>query len=133
MDVVQLLTQVGGGGQDAAKGVKNLLEVMSENGRLGQLNGVVSAFEKIMRAHKGEVDVIVTSAQPLEANVLRRLEQSISKSPLISKGQRVKMQNKVHFLLGGITEIHLNAHPTNPLLHHSSPLSSCLPHVRDMY
>jgi len=67
------------------------------------MDGVVSAFERIMRAHKGEVDVIVTSAQPLEGNVLRRLEQSISKSPLISKGQRVKMQNKVHFLVGGAT------------------------------
>ena len=62
-DVVQLLTQTGGGSPDASKAVKNLLQVMSENGRLGQLDGVVQAFEKIMRAHKGEVDVIVTSAQ----------------------------------------------------------------------
>jgi F-type H+-transporting ATPase subunit O len=62
-DVVQLLTQTGGGGAEATKAVKNLLEVMSENGRLGMLDGVVAAFEKIMRAHKGEVDVVVTSAQ----------------------------------------------------------------------
>lgn len=95
MDVIKFLTQVGGGGQDAARGVRNLLEVMSENGRLGQLDGVVSAFERIMRAHKGEVDVTVTSAQPLDNNALRRLEQSISKSSLITKGQKVKMQNKV--------------------------------------
>jgi len=60
---VQLLTQTGGGSAEASKAVKNLLEVMSENGRLGHWNGVVAAFEKIMRAHKGEVDVIVTSAQ----------------------------------------------------------------------
>jgi ATP synthase delta (OSCP) subunit len=62
-DVVQLLTQTGGGGVEASKSVKNLLSVMSENGRLGQLDGVVAAFEKLMRAHKGEVDVVVTSAQ----------------------------------------------------------------------
>lgn len=60
--MVQLLTQTGGGGPEASKAVKNLLEVMSENGRLGMLDHVVSAFERIMRAHKGEVDVIVTSA-----------------------------------------------------------------------
>ena len=46
MDVIKFLTQVGGGGQDAARGVRNLLEVMSENGRLGQLDGVVSALLK---------------------------------------------------------------------------------------
>jgi len=63
LDVVQLLTQTGGGGAEATKAVRNLLEVMSENGRLGRLEGVFTAFEKIMRAHKGEVDVIVTSAQ----------------------------------------------------------------------
>ena len=62
-DIVNLLTQTGGGGAEASKAVKNLLQVMSENGRLGQLDGVVNAFEKIMRAHNGEVDVIVTSAQ----------------------------------------------------------------------
>ena len=63
LDVVQLLTQTGGGSAEASRAVKNLLEVMSENGRLGHWDGVVSAFEKIMRAHKGEVDVIVTSAE----------------------------------------------------------------------
>jgi F-type H+-transporting ATPase subunit O len=63
LDVVQLLTQTGGGSAEANKAVKNLLQVMSENGRLGHWDGVVNAFEKIMRAHKGEVDVIVTSAQ----------------------------------------------------------------------
>jgi F-type H+-transporting ATPase subunit O len=63
LDVIQLLTQIGGGSAEASKAVKNLLDVMSENGRLGQWQGVVSAFEKIMRAHKGQVDVIVTSAQ----------------------------------------------------------------------
>jgi F-type H+-transporting ATPase subunit O len=63
LDVIKLLTQFGGGGGEASKAVHNLLEVMSENGRLRHLDGVVSAFARIMRAHKGEVDVVVTSAQ----------------------------------------------------------------------
>ena len=62
-DIVQLLSQIGGVGGDAGKAVKNLLQVMSENGRLGKWDGVQSAFERLMRAHKGEIDVIVTSAQ----------------------------------------------------------------------
>jgi F-type H+-transporting ATPase subunit O len=62
-DIVQLLTQTGGGGVESSKAVKNLLGVMAENGRLGHLDGVVTAFEKMMRAHKGEVEVVVTSAQ----------------------------------------------------------------------
>ena len=70
VDVVELLTQTGGGSAEASRAVKNLLEVMSENGRLGHWDGVVNAFEKIMRAHKGEVDVIVTSAQVTPALIL---------------------------------------------------------------
>jgi hypothetical protein len=65
LDVIKFLSQVGGGSQEATKAVHNLLQVMSENSRLGHLDGVVSAFERIMRAHKGEVDVTVTSAQVL--------------------------------------------------------------------
>ena len=60
---MQLLTTIGGVSGEPQKAVKNLLEVMSENGRLGRWDGVVAAFERIMRAHKGEVDVVVTSAQ----------------------------------------------------------------------
>lgn len=63
LDVIKFLSQTGGGGQEASKAVRNLLVVLSENGRLGHFEGVVSAFEKIMRAHKGEVDVVVTSSQ----------------------------------------------------------------------
>jgi F-type H+-transporting ATPase subunit O len=63
LDVIKLLTQIGGGGPDATNAIRNLLEVLSENGRLGQLGGVVGAFERIMRAHQGEVEVVVTSAQ----------------------------------------------------------------------
>ena len=65
VEVIKLLTQQGGGGAEASKAIKNLLEVMSENGRLGHLDGVVGAFERIMRAHKGEVEVVVTSSQVL--------------------------------------------------------------------
>jgi len=94
-DVIKLLTNVGGGGHEASRAVGNLLGVLSENGRLGRLDGVVAAFERIMRAHKGEVEVVVTSSQTLDPKVLSRLEQAIAKSSLVSKGQKVRMENKV--------------------------------------
>jgi F-type H+-transporting ATPase subunit O len=112
-EIIKALTQGTGGNAEANKAVKNLLGVMSENGRLGHLDGVVGAFEKIMRAHKGEIEVVVTSSQvssffswlmkPLDQRTLSRLEQSISKSPLIQKGQKVRMENKVsETILGGL-------------------------------
>jgi len=62
-ELIKFLTQGASSNADANKAVKNLLEVMSENGRLSQLDGVAGAFERIMRAHKGEVEVVVTSSQ----------------------------------------------------------------------
>lgn len=64
-EAVKALTEVGGGSADARKAVKNLLEIMTENGRLSHLAGVAGAFERIMRAHKGEIEVVVTSSQVL--------------------------------------------------------------------
>lgn len=44
-----------------------------------------------------------TDFKPLDSKVLGRLEQSISKSPLIQKGQKVRMENKVNeTILGGL-------------------------------
>ena len=50
------------GNQD--KGVvKNLLATLAENNRLGALEGVVDKFAVLMGAHRGEVELTVTSAQ----------------------------------------------------------------------
>lgn len=48
-------------GQDKAIG--NLLGIMAENNRLGLINGVIDQFGTLMKAHRGEVEAIVTSAQ----------------------------------------------------------------------
>ena len=44
------------------KTVKNLLEVLAENNRLGLLRGVIDKYSTLMGAHKGVVEAIVTSA-----------------------------------------------------------------------
>jgi len=47
-------------GQD--KSIKNLLEVLAENNRLGLVGGIVEKFDVLMGAHRGEVEAIITSA-----------------------------------------------------------------------
>lgn len=42
--------------------VKNLLSTLAENNRLGALPGVVEKFGVLMGAHRGEIELVVTSA-----------------------------------------------------------------------
>lgn len=50
------------GGQDKANTVKNFLDTLAENNRLGLLQGVCSKFGDLMSAARGEVELTVTSA-----------------------------------------------------------------------
>lgn len=44
------------------KTIKNLLEALAENNRLGMLGGVIDKFAVLMGAHRGEIEAVVTSA-----------------------------------------------------------------------
>lgn len=57
--VVQTLSKV----VSADKATGNFLNVLAENNRLGLLPGAIEQFSKLMKAHRGEVEAIVTSAQ----------------------------------------------------------------------
>jgi hypothetical protein len=50
------------GGVDKGDTVKNFLEALAENNRLGLLKGVCEKFSLLMGASRGEVELIVTSA-----------------------------------------------------------------------
>ena len=50
------------GQQDKEGVVKNFLSTLAENNRLGVLEGVVEKFGVLMGAHRGEVELTVTSA-----------------------------------------------------------------------
>lgn len=49
-----------------------------------------------MGAHRGEVELVVTSASPLDSRTLSRLESAITKSDYVLKGQSVKVVSKVN-------------------------------------
>ncbi|KAG6813316.1 hypothetical protein H0H92_012129 [Tricholoma furcatifolium] len=75
---------------------KNLLSVLSENGRLGETREVIEGFNELVAQYRGELDVIVTSAAPLSKDVLSRLEATLKAS---QTGQKAKVNPSV---LGGL-------------------------------
>ncbi|KAF5275858.1 hypothetical protein FQR65_LT04096 [Abscondita terminalis] len=52
----------------------NFLQALAENGRLANLEGVITAFRTIMSAHRGEVVCQVTTAKELDAEQRKKLE-----------------------------------------------------------
>ncbi|KPM35316.1 hypothetical protein AK830_g11261 [Neonectria ditissima] len=83
--------------------VKNFLNTLAENNRLGILPGVVDKFATLISAARGEVEVTVTSAQALDRRTLGRLETAVSKSAYIGAGQKLKVTNTVNpDIVGGL-------------------------------
>ncbi|RAH41889.1 F1F0 ATP synthase subunit 5 [Aspergillus aculeatinus CBS 121060] len=90
------------GGADKAEIIKNFLATLAENNRLGLLEGVCEKFATLMGAHRGEVELSITSAQELDTKTLNRLERAVSKSEF-SQGKKLKVVSKVNpDLLGGL-------------------------------
>lgn len=86
-----------GGKKDAVSDVtKNLFAVLSENGRLSETEGVIEGFNELISKHKGEVEVIVTSASPLDRSTMTRLESILKQSQVVQKAKALKVTNKVY-------------------------------------
>ncbi|SGY14423.1 BQ5605_C010g06178 [Microbotryum silenes-dioicae] len=82
---------------------KNFFEVLAENGRLYQADKTIADFLEIMSAHRGEVKVTITTAQPLERDLQKRLEDSLKQSSLAGSGKTLVIENKVNeAVLGGL-------------------------------
>ena len=76
---------------------KNLFVLLSENGRLGETAGVIEGFNELVSRHKGEINVVVTSATPLAKDVLTRLETTLKQSQTGQEAKTLKLTNKVYF------------------------------------
>lgn len=74
---------------------KNLLSVLSENGRLAETQAVIEGFSTLVSQYKGEVEVVVTSATPLPKDIMTRLENSLKASQAAQKAKTLKITNKV--------------------------------------
>ena len=79
-----------------------LFGTLAENGRLGDVAAVSEAYGDLMRAHRGEVAAVVTSADELTAKQRKQLEASFSS--FVKSGETLKASYKVDSqLMGGLT------------------------------
>ena len=72
----------------------NLLSVLSENGRLASAPRVFADFNSLMAAYRGELEVIVTSAEALDSKSMSRLEKAL-KGAQLAEGKTLKINNRV--------------------------------------
>ena len=84
------------GGSDKGDTLKNFLTTLAENNRLGVLENVCEKFGTLMGAHRGELDLSITSAQELDSKSISRLEKAVSKSEY-SQGKKLKVVTNVCF------------------------------------
>lgn len=87
------------GVQDKTNTLTNFLNTLAENNRLNQLEGVCEKFAVLMSAARGEVEMTITSAAPLDQKIVRQLEQAISKSQYVGQGKKLKVVPKVRLHL----------------------------------
>ncbi|KAJ6155336.1 ATP synthase subunit 5 [Penicillium chermesinum] len=98
--IIQELQKVAGA--DKGDIIKNFLQTLAENNRLGALEGVTEKFATLMSAQRGEIELNITSAQELDAKTISRLEKAVSKSEY-SQGKKLKVVTKVNpDLVGGL-------------------------------
>jgi len=74
---------------------KNLLMILSENGRLPETQEVIEEFRVLLAQYKGELTVTVTSAAPLDKATLTRLEGTLKQSKAAQAAKVLKVENKV--------------------------------------
>ncbi|KAH7191289.1 OSCP/delta subunit of ATPase [Fusarium oxysporum] len=83
--------------------VKNLLQTLAENNRLGHLQGVCEKFGELMSAKRGEIEMTITSAERLDNKTLSRLETAVSKSSYVGQGKKLRVTNKIDpEIVGGL-------------------------------
>merc|ERR1711963_473639 len=79
----------------------NLFSALAENGRVNKTLGVLGAFEKIMAAHRGEVNANVVTAKPLTATEMSELKSVLN--GFLSKGESLLLTTEVDpSIIGGM-------------------------------
>ncbi|SCW02714.1 LAFE_0F12662g1_1 [Lachancea fermentati] len=90
--VVETLTR---SQSDLDSSVANLLKVLGENNRLDLLTDVTKQFSKLTDAYNGLIQATVTTAQPLDPKLFKRVEKSLAQSKLVGQGKTLKLENVV--------------------------------------
>merc|ERR1712070_721088 len=84
-----------------ADSTKNFFCVLAENGRLGDTVDIMSKFDELQRAAKGELHAEVTVADELSKDQMKSLEKSLK--CFMTKGQKLSLSVTVDpSILGGL-------------------------------
>ncbi|AET38691.1 F1F0 ATP synthase subunit 5 Ecym_3192 [Eremothecium cymbalariae DBVPG len=75
--------------------VQNLVKVLAENNRLSLLQDIGIQFGKLTDAHNGLMQAVVTTAQPMDSKLFKRVERALAQSSLVGSGKTLKLQNVV--------------------------------------
>ena len=80
---------------------RGFLSLLAENGRLNDLEKVLSTFNKIMDADRGEVTAVVTSADSLSSQETKQVEAQV-KSQFAKEGTLRFLYKVEPAILGGL-------------------------------
>jgi F-type H+-transporting ATPase subunit O len=95
-----LFTRIEGTGtkkETVSEVTKNLFAVLAENGRLGEVQGVIEGFNELCAKYKGELTVVITSAAPLPRDVQTKLESTLKQSQAAQQAKTLKVTNKASY------------------------------------
>jgi len=80
---------------------QNFFALVADNGRLGKIDNIFKAFEKLMSAHRGEVVCEVVTAKAIDEATLREVTTALQ--GFIKSNQKLQISTKVDpALLGGM-------------------------------
>eukprot|EP00192_Tetraselmis_astigmatica_P019196 CAMPEP_0117663056 /NCGR_PEP_ID=MMETSP0804-20121206/8381_1 /TAXON_ID=1074897 /ORGANISM="Tetraselmis astigmatica, Strain CCMP880" /LENGTH=226 /DNA_ID=CAMNT_0005469993 /DNA_START=128 /DNA_END=808 /DNA_ORIENTATION=+ len=79
----------------------NFFGCMAENGRLGDTYKVADDFKQLVRAEKGQVKAVITTAEVLKPNQIEQVKAAVT--GMLKPGQSLDMELKVDpTILGGL-------------------------------
>ena len=82
---------------------RNVIKVLVDNGRLTELDDLAAEFRTLVKRHEGQLDVNVTSAVELPAELTKQLEERLSKST----GKQVTLHTSIDpSIIGGLVVQH---------------------------
>jgi F-type H+-transporting ATPase subunit O len=80
---------------------RNLLMTMAANGRIKEAGKVIGAYEELMQAARGSVDVTIISAETLKKKQLDAITSGVMS--MVGSGKQVNITNKIDAsILGGL-------------------------------
>jgi F-type H+-transporting ATPase subunit O len=83
----------------------NLMTTLAGNARLSELPKIVSTFQELMKAKRGEVEAVIISAEPLSKSQAEAVSTAMKTQ--VAKGKKVIISTKVDPSIGGGLQVQI--------------------------